>query len=200
MQPRRRSTAETNGASSTVRLADLGDAALGVGIANGEHDALAEAYSRHGAAVHGLARRFCGPERGEEVVQEVFLTLWQRPEQYDAARGSMRSFLLMKAHGRAVDALRSEATRRTRESADIRGMTAPGPEADALALARIGGEAVRRLLGDLPESERHPIGLAYFGGLTYRQVAEALGVPEGTVKARMRRGFARLREGLGDHA
>ena len=94
-------------------LTDVGDAALVFAVARYEQAALAEVFRRHGGAVHGLARRLLGDDApAEEVVQEVFLRLWRQPERFDPDRGSLRSFLLAQAHGRAVDLIRSEEARR----------------------------------------------------------------------------------------
>ncbi len=102
-----------------TRPADLetvSDAGLVVAIGRFHHDALAEAYRRHGAASFGLALRIVADRRlAEEVVQEVFLRLWNEPEKFDPERGSLRSYLLAQAHGRSVDLVRAESARRARE-------------------------------------------------------------------------------------
>src|SRR5881397_2578910 len=102
-------------------LKDASDGALVVAIGRWREDALAEAYRRHAGAVYGLARRvLIETAPAEEVVQEVFIRLWHAPEKFDADRGSLRSYLLAQAHGRAVDVLRSESSRRRREETDAR--------------------------------------------------------------------------------
>ncbi len=180
-------------------VTELGDAALVVAIGRYRQDALAEAYRRHGGAVFGLARRLLGdPHRAEEVTQEVFLRLWDRPDRYDAERGSLRSFLLVTCHGRAVDLLRADGSRRERE--DRTAQQAAGEPYDLerevwdMALA----DSVRDALGELPEPERRAIELAYYGGRTYREVAELLDAPEGTVKSRIRSGLRRMRAVLAE--
>src|SRR3954447_22858882 len=101
-------------------LRDQSDAGLAVAISRYRQEALAEAYRRHAGAVFGLARRLLADEaHAEEVVQEVFLRLWNQPEKYDPDRGSLRSFLLAQCHGRAVDMLRSDTARRRREEQDV---------------------------------------------------------------------------------
>jgi RNA polymerase sigma-70 factor, ECF subfamily len=180
-------------------LQDASDPALVVAIGRWREDALAEAYRRHAGAVYGLARRVLGdPAIAEEVVQEVFLRLWNMPDKFDPGRGSLRSFLLAQAHGRAVDLLRADTSRRQREERDAR-QTAEGGydiehEVWDLALA----DQVKEVMAALPEEERKAIELAYFGGRTYREVAAALGAPEGTVKSRIRTGLRRMRAGLSD--
>ncbi|MBA3653068.1 MAG: sigma-70 family RNA polymerase sigma factor [Actinobacteria bacterium] len=183
------------------RLADLGDAALVVAIARRLDDALGEAYRRYGGAVLGLARRVAHDAAlAEEVTQEVFLRLWRAPERFDAARGSLRSFLLAQAHSRTVDAIRSESSRRGREERDA-AQASPVPydlERDALGAAAAGD--VKAAVDALPSEERRAIELAYFGGHTYREVAALLEQPEGTVSSRIRSGLARMRgtlDGLG---
>jgi RNA polymerase sigma-70 factor, ECF subfamily len=144
--------------------------------------------------VYGLARRLLAVEGlAEEVVQEVFLRLWNQPDRYDAARGSLRSFLLAQTHGRAVDMLRSEGARRQREEREARATAESGYDVDHEVWDLTTAERVRSSLAVLPEGERAAIELAYFGGLTYREVAKRLEEPEGTVKSRIRSGLKRLR-------
>lgn len=180
-------------------LQGASDAALVVAIGRWREDALAEAYRRHAGAVYGLARRVLGdPAIAEEVVQEVFLRVWNSPDKFDPGRGSLRSFLLAQSHGRAVDLLRSDTSRRQREERDAR-QTAEGGydiEHEVWDLALAG--QVKEVMAALPEEERRAIELAYFGGRTYREVAVALGAPEGTVKSRIRTGLRRMRAGLSD--
>ena len=98
---------------------EVSDAQLVTSIARYSEVALAECYRRHGGAVFGLAKRVLhNPTDAEDVTQEIFLRLWNQPDRFDPARGSLRSFLLAQAHGRAVDAVRSSSSRRQRESRD----------------------------------------------------------------------------------
>jgi RNA polymerase sigma-70 factor (ECF subfamily) len=177
-------------------MSTLSDGALAMAMARYQQDALAEAYGRHAGAVFGLARRLLGGQaQAEEVVQEIFLRLWNEPERFDPERGSMRSFLLTQTHGRAVDLLRSDSARRRREERDANERPAAEDldrEMWNLALA----EHVRTALAGLHEGERTAIELAYFGGHTYREVAAMLGEAEGTVKSRIRAGMKRLRTEL----
>jgi RNA polymerase sigma-70 factor, ECF subfamily len=179
--------------------ADTSDAALVVAIGRYQQAALAEAYRRHGGAVYGLAKRLLTDQaRAEDVVQEVFVRLWNDPERFDPGRGSLRSFLLTTAHGRAIDVLRSDSARRAREERQAKEQATAGydiaHEVWDMALA----EHVRTALEALGEGEREAIELAYFGGRTYREVADELGVAEGTVKSRIRAGLKRLRGQLAE--
>lgn len=177
----------------TEDLKDASDSALVVAIGRWRQDALAEAYRRHAGAVFGLALR---PLRdralAEDVVQEVFLRLWDHPDRFDPARGSLRSFLLAQAHGRAVDMIRSETSRRTREDKEARLTAGAGYDLEHEAWDVAVGDQVREALTTLADGERQAIELAYFGGHTYREVATMLGEPEGTVKSRIRAGLRRL--------
>ena len=178
-------------------LKDASDAALVVHIGRYSQPALAEAYRRHAGAVHALARRVMqSPTGAEEVVQEVFLRLWNSPERFDATRGTLRSFLLAQAHSKAVDMIRSDTARRAREQRDARSMAEAGYDLEHEVWDLATAERVRDALAGLPEGERSAIELAYFGGKTYREVATVLGEPEGTVKSRIRSGLKRLRSDL----
>lgn len=173
------------------------DAALVVSIGRFDESALSEAYNRHGGPVFALARRLLKRrDLAEEVTQEIFMRLWTRPERFDPARGSLRSFLLSDTHGRAVDLLRSELARKAREERQGRLAGAPAADVEGEALTRVTNDKVRNALNALNENERSAIALAYFGGYSYRQVAEELGEPEGTVKSRIRTGMKRLRSEL----
>jgi RNA polymerase sigma-70 factor, ECF subfamily len=182
-------------------LTDVSDAALVVAIGRWHEDALAELFRRHAGAVFGLARRVLGDAgRAEEIVQEVFVRLWNQPERFDPERGSLRSFLLAQSHGRAVDVLRSDSSRREREESDARKAAEAGYDVEREVWDLAVAESVRKAVHTLPEDERRAIELAYFGGRTYREVAVALGAPEGTVKSRIRSGLKRLRISLADTA
>jgi RNA polymerase sigma-70 factor, ECF subfamily len=147
--------------------------------------------------VFGLAKRLLNDQaRAEEIVQEVFLRLWNDPNRFDPDRGTLRSYLLAHCHGRSVDLIRSESSRRAREDRDAKATVDVGydiaHEVWDMALAG----HVREALEQLPEGERAAIELAYFGGRTYREVADELGQAEGTVKSRIRSGLKRLRSQL----
>ncbi|MGH2674772.1 MAG: sigma-70 family RNA polymerase sigma factor [Actinomycetota bacterium] len=181
----------------TERLEDIGDARLVVAIARKHTDALAEVYRRYAGAVLALARRVVGdPRLSEEVVQEVFLGLWNAPEAFDPERGSLRSFLLAKTHGKSVDIVRAEVSRRGREEREARLRAESGYDLEREVWDLAMADRVRTTMEGLPEGERRAIELAYFGGQTYREVAATLGEPEGTIKSRIRTGLKRLRGSL----
>lgn len=174
-----------------------GDELLVTALGRGRDPALAELYRRHGGAVHGLARRVLGSSAlADEVTQEVFVDLWRRPGQFDPARGTLRTLLLTKAHGRAVDLIRSETARRAREERTAGEGAVGSYDLDRYAWDLVVADQVQAAVRSLPESERRAIEMAYFDGHTYREVASILGEPEGTVKSRIRSGLRRLRAAL----
>jgi RNA polymerase sigma-70 factor (ECF subfamily) len=195
----------TSGSGHGVEVAVVGredfressDAALAVAIGRWHHEALAEAFRRHSGAVYALSRRLLSNSaQADEVVQEVFLRLWNTPERFEPSRGSLRSYLLAHAHGRSIDLLRSDTARRKRENRDAERETAGNYDLELEVGDVIVAEQVREAVATLDAEEREAIEMAYFGGHTYREVAALLGQPEGTVKSRIRTGMNRLRSSL----
>lgn len=174
-------------------IGGISDSVLLVSVGRGDQQALAELYQRHAGSVFHVALRVLSV-RGlaEEVVQDVFTRLWQAPERFDPARGSLRSFLLAQGHNRAVDIVRSESARRRRECSDSHATTAPYVLEDEAVDSAVGQE-VREAVETLSKDEREAISLAYFGGHSYTEVATLLDLPVGTAKSRIRSGLARLR-------
>ena len=162
-----------------------------------DEEALREIIDRYAAGVHGVARRVIAePTRAEEVAQDTFLALWRRPGAFDPTRGSLQTFLFGVARNKAVDVVRrEESLRRTRDS--LAAEMAVVPEAASGTAAVEERAQVRDALLQLSPVQREALVLAYFGGRTYREVAQELGIPEGTAKTRMRDGLLRLRELMG---
>ena len=184
-------------APDELDLPTASDAVLVVAISRYRQDALAEAYRRHAGAVFALSRRLLlDPALAEEIVQEVFLRIWNNPEKFDPERGSLRSYLLAQCHGRSVDLLRSETSRRVREERDARRTAEAGYDLELEVVDLSVAERLKDVLTALPDGEREAIALAYFGGHTYREVAELLDEAEGTVKSRIRAGLKRMRAEL----
>jgi RNA polymerase sigma-70 factor (ECF subfamily) len=175
------------------------DASLVLGVARWQQSALAEIYRRHGGAVHALARRVIRSDpAAEEITQEVFLDLWRGPERFDPQRGTLRSYLLARTHGKSVDFVRAEMARRAREERTSREIVSEGYDIDREVWDMAVADQVKEALVALPDELRVPIELAYFGGHTYREVATLLEEPEGTVKSRIRSGLGRLRASLAE--
>ena len=165
--------------------------------ASGDSEAFRMVYERHSGAVLSLAKRVLRNQQlAEDVSQEVFVQLWNKPERFDPDRGSLRTFLMTMAHGKSVDVVRSETSRKEREERDSLKAPVAAAGVDETVGRSLEDETVRSALHQLPDEQRIPIELAYFGGNTYREVASHLGQPEGTVKSRIRIGMASLSKSL----
>jgi RNA polymerase sigma-70 factor (ECF subfamily) len=163
----------------------------------GDETALAELYDGHSGFVFGLALRVLGDRTAaEDVTQEVFVSFWERPDRFDEARGSLRAFLGTLTHRRAVDQIRREEARKRRETKTTSVDATPVPSVDDAALSTVTSEQVRAAVNVLPPAQREALELAYFHGHTYRQVADVLGIPEGTAKSRLRLALQRIADTL----
>jgi RNA polymerase sigma-70 factor, ECF subfamily len=182
------------GNRASVPWVEATDALLTARLAAGDDRALAEAYDQLGPAVYGAALRVLGQwTAAQDVAQDVFVELWSHPDRYDPATGSLRTYLTVLARRRAIDVVRSELRRIARQERNHRltphqGIASPSDEVEAAEAAGVVRAAVRLL----PGSQREVVELAYFGGLSYREVALAIGIPEGTAKSRLRLALARL--------
>lgn len=193
----KRPLAPKNSSMTVEQLEQASDATLVVSIGRYHEDALAEVYRRHAGAVFALARRLLADRTlAEEIVQECFLRLWNDPDKFDPQRGSLRSYLLAQCHGRSVDLIRSESSRRRREEKELTLAAEAGYDLEREVWDLAVSDRVKTALRELPEGEREAILLAYFGGHTYREVADLLDTPEGTVKSRIRSGLKRMRGDL----
>jgi RNA polymerase sigma-70 factor (ECF subfamily) len=165
-------------------------------VVAGDDTGLREVYDQYSSFVYGLAVRVIGDARAaEDVSQDVFVAFWERPAAFDPERGSLRTWLGTLAHRRSVDHVRREEARRRRAEREASRAVA-APDVEEMATALLTAERVRAALDVLPPEQRRAIQLAYFGGRTYRQVAEELGIPEGTAKSRLRLGLRRIADAL----
>jgi RNA polymerase sigma-70 factor, ECF subfamily len=178
----------------SVRRVGGSDALLAARLAAGDDHALAEVFDRLASAVYGAALRVLGTgAAAQDVVQDVFVELWSHPDRYDPEAGTLRTFLMVQARHRAVDVVRSELRRIARQERHHRltpGQVPPSP-CDEVTAAQA-ASAVRAAVRQLPDRQRRVVELAYFEGLTCREVALAVGIPEGTAKSRLRLALARL--------
>jgi RNA polymerase sigma-70 factor, ECF subfamily len=179
------------------------DALLVTRVRAGDDSALAAVYDEHAGLVYGLARRVTRDEElARDIAQEVFTYFWENPDRVDLGRGTLRAYLSVLAHRRAVDEVRRREARSRAEAASAPPQEEDGPEAQVVAEAARSqrGKRVSELLGTLPAEQREAVRLAYYEGLTYVQVANRLGIPEGTAKYRLRAALAKLRTLLTDEA
>ena len=194
----RRTTSDMSTARSSAAAvpdASTPDDLLVAEIGRRNEAGLSEAFRRYAPAIAGLARRILDDEPlAQDVVQDVFVRLWEEPQRFDQGRGSLRTLLLTQAHGRAVDIIRTREARKRREDRVAHEPAPPQPEVDAEFLGIAQAEAVREALLHLPDGERRVLQLTYFDGHTYRAAAAILGLPEGTVKGRIRSALRKLHD------
>ena len=170
-------------------------------VAQQDAGALEALYERYGRPAYSLARRILTEETlAQDVVQEVFLSLWRDARRFDAGRGTVATYLLSMTHHRAVDVVRREENLRRWRTSD------EGLELEADPKMRVEEEVltserraeIRSALQKLPAAQREALLLAYLGGYTQREVAALVGVPLGTVKTRMAAGMRKMKAALRD--
>jgi RNA polymerase sigma-70 factor (ECF subfamily) len=168
-------------------------------VGRGDEQAFTALYDLVSARVYGLIKRVLrDPAQAEEVAQEVMVQVWRTSARFDRAKGSATAWIFTIAHRRAVDRVRAEqaGAERVRKVAATSAET-PFDDVVETATARIEQQQVRRCLGGLTDLQREAITLAYYGGRSYREVAEMLGAALPTIKTRMRDGLIRMRDCLG---
>lgn len=168
-------------------------------IADGEQAALGSLYDESSSLVYSLVLRvLANTADAEEVTMDVFTQVWKSADGYDTTRGSVTAWLVTLARSRAIDKVRSRASRAKKETAIPETYDAPSPgaspeqETEETQLRR----RVLAALATLPPDQREVVELAFYSGLTHSELADRLGQPLGTVKTRIRAGMAKLREQL----
>ncbi|HKN52850.1 MAG TPA: ECF RNA polymerase sigma factor SigK [Amycolatopsis sp.] len=173
---------------------------LMVRVAKGDERAFELLYEQLAGPIYGLVRRIVrDAAQSEEVAQEVLVELWRTATRYSPDRGSALNWAMTMAHRRAVDRVRSAraSTEREQKATFEAARGRPFDEVAESVTARLERSQVRRCLSFLTELQRESVLLAYYQGYTYREVAEVLSTPQGTVKTRLRDGLIRLRDCLG---
>ena len=194
-----------NPVPDTANLSDLTDAELVSRVAIGTAEALDVLYERYSRVVLSFAFRILGDRAGaEELLQEVFLRTWRQAANFSQTKGSFVTWLLSITHNMAIDEIRKRNRRPVRANtndpmlmlANMRDTDTPVDERAVLSSAR---EEIGTALEQLPAAQRTAIEMAYFQGLTQREIAEQVGEPLGTIKTRMRLGMRKLRDLLSEH-
>lgn len=181
-------------------LDDHRDRRLLESVARGDERAFGELFRRYGPSAKGLAYRILADEGlAEEVLQEVFVSVWRNAASYDAHRGRVRTWLLTQVHHRAVDVVRREEAERRRSTAPSAAPGEPPSHEDVVDERWIAARRsdVRAGLEALPREQREILELAYYGGMTQAEIAKRTGVPLGTVKSRTLAAMRRMRDLLG---
>lgn len=176
----------------TVQV-ERSDEDLVAALAGRDTTALEALYDRYGRLAFSLAVRIAGtPETAEEIVQEAFLSIWRGAATYQPGRAAVRTWLLSITHHRAIDAVRRRTARVQTAPLEDQAQFVGVQDVWSDVSASLVRDEVRSALAKLPAEQRQSIELAYFGGLTYPEIAEKLGLPLGTVKSRLRLGLQKL--------
>ncbi|MGB5760091.1 MAG: sigma-70 family RNA polymerase sigma factor [Acidimicrobiales bacterium] len=157
----------------------------------GDDSALGLIFDQYGALVHGIAARLVGADAAADITQEVFLKLWENPKAFDADVGGLRPFLAVMARRRAIDTLRRTGRRAKREQRSVNDPVPP-PNVEQAAMALVDAGRLKEAVRHLPPDQARAIELAYYEGLTFKEVAAVTGASEGTAKSRLRLGLGRL--------
>ena len=174
-----------------MQSAATSDESLIALVAGGDDAAFATLYDRHGRSAYGLALRVLRDRHlAEDALQHAFLDVWRTAGRF-AEGSSVRAWLMLLTHRRAVDLVRRE--QRVRRAIVEPSQPVAGPTGEDEALERLVAERVRAALTSIPTRERQLLELAYYGGLTQTELADRLELPLGTVKSRMFAGLSRLR-------
>lgn len=171
-------------------------------LANGHPDAMDILYDRYHRPVFSFALRMVGDrEHAEELLQEVYIRAWRRAARFTDARGSLISWLLSITHNLAIDEIRKQQRRPVKHQAQdpaelMATLRDRGESLETQAILSERGTKVRGALAELPPPQQEVLELAYFGGLTQREISELLDIPLGTIKTRMRLGMLKLQESV----
>jgi RNA polymerase sigma-70 factor, ECF subfamily len=185
----------------SYKIGQTNDVNLLQAIAGGEEIALAQLYDRYRLILFGLLVRILhNQSEAEEVLQEVFIQVWQRARDFDEARGKPFTWLVTLTRSRAIDRLRALGARERARQESVRNVPEMWSDAVTDAIRAERGRLVRKALARLPEEQRRALFLAYFEGLSQSEISVRLSTPLGTVKTRVRSGLIKLRDMLERHS
>lgn len=168
-------------------------------LLSGTDEGFSRFYQRFAPGLYSIAFRILGEQKdAEDVLQEAFVQMWRKTDTYDSTRSSLFTWAVMITRNKAIDRIRTRQSRQRTIDAATNELSEPTQNGDATADAAITSsearQRVRGAMATLPESQRDAIDLAFFGGLTQTQIADKIGAPLGTVKARIRRGMLAMRD------
>ncbi len=181
--------------------AALTDEELVAQLLDGSGAAFVAIYRRHAKSVVALARSVVGPDAAEDVAQDVFVWLLDSVARFDPTRGTLRAFLLMRCHSRAIESVRSESSRLRRNQRYATAASTASthrPVETEVCDAALAAE-IEQNLALIPVRESAALTMAFFSDLSYRATGDRLGIPEGTAKSRIRAGLGRLQPMLESH-
>ncbi len=176
--------------SSETRIDAGSDTRLVARIRAGDQQALSELYDRYSSVVYGVALRILQDTgAAEDILQDIFLQLWRRPDAFDSSRGSLTAWLAVIARHRSIDRLRQRKPETDIEECVIAGGADPRDETERTLVI----EKVRIAMNEMGVEQRTAMEMAFFQGLTHTEIAEKTGQPLGTIKTRIRSGLQMLR-------
>jgi RNA polymerase sigma-70 factor (ECF subfamily) len=187
------------GQTLDTRLAAPTDAELLDGIARQDESSLAALYDRYHLLAFSLALRVVNDRgRAEDVVQDAFLSVWRKAASYAEGRGSVKTWLTSIVRNRAIDVVRARRESDADDDAILLALSDPSPSVVEQVTASLDRDVIRSAIAELPVEQRQAIVMAYFEGLSHSEIADAAGLPLGTVKSRIRLGMHRLRAAILD--
>jgi RNA polymerase sigma-70 factor (ECF subfamily) len=173
----------------------INDQELLAGVARRDEASLAALYDRYHLLAFSLALRVVNDRgRAEDVVQEAFLAVWRKAGTYAEGRGSVKTWLTSIVRNRAIDLVRARRESDRDDEATLLALRDQAPSVLEQVTARLDREQLLALVSRLPAEQRRAIAMAYFEGLSHSEIADATGIPLGTVKSRVRLGMHRLRD------
>lgn len=170
-----------------------------------DEQALAELYDAYNRLLYGMIISIVkSREEAEDVLQEVFVKIWEKAQSFDEERGNPYSWIVTLTRNKAIDRIRSKGYKtqqKAQQDVDAPEFTLEGEKFDPLETTIFSdrAELVRKALGEIPESQCEVLKIAYYKGMTQSEISEQLDIPLGTVKSRMRQGMIKLKDILGEY-